>query len=282
MKVAAKFVGIRGSLAAVEHQEPDALKSIHELFRIARHAEQEGTAISNAVSEAIFTTGIRHLAVWAFLYRDQPAYRRAMKEAISAWPSVKMQEMHRGDLVEILQVVDMSTSAEGRQALGLKSDQVPASELFMPLITFRAKAKVRIAAAERRIWEAYGAPPGKRLPDLKVATDELSDALSAYPSGKLAYFSISQDAVNSPIVDQVWESRRLCFAAIYRALAGKTIATTIETKDLKSPFDGKPVQYRFDGRQMTITVSSPNDKINLPPLSFPNEMELGRVGKRKA
>ncbi len=277
MKNVARLVALRASVAASEHRATDAIQDVRIVFRIARHAEQEGTAISNAVSEAIFTTGIRHLAVWAYVYRDESLYHRTMKDAVHAWPSIKMQEIHRGDLCELMSLLDLSVTAHGRNLLGLRGEQVPTSELFAQLTSNRNKAMVQIVAAERRMFAAYGDRPAQRASALQAAKDELSDALSAYPTGKMEYLTVDRDAANSPIVDEVWECRRLCFAAIYRALAGPSIASTIKTSDLTGPFDGKPIGYVFDGRQMTITVSCPDTSINLPPLKFPNAYELGLI-----
>jgi hypothetical protein len=254
---------------------------VREVFRIARHSEQEGTAESSAVSEDIFTVGIRHLAIWAYVFRDRAIYREALAGAIHAWPSIKMQEMHRGDLVEVLRVADLSTSPEGRTALGLKVDQGQSSEWLIPLLSNRLRAKVKMVEAERKIWAAFGMQAGKRMPALKSASDELSDALSAFPSGKIAYFWIGQNAVNSPNVDEDWESRRLCFGAILRALSVNPIAQAIKTIDLRSPFDQKPISYRFDGRQMKITVSCPDLSIDLPPMLFPNRPELMAMRRGK-
>jgi len=274
MKYGAKLLALKGSVAAQAGHPAEAVDNIRGAFRIARHAEQEGTPTAVTVSEGIFSSAVRHLAAWAYVHPKEAAYQKAMSDALHAWPSTKLQEMHRGDLNEVLSVVDLSTTESGRTALGIKPEQVSRSEGFISLFTSRTRAKAKIVEAERHVWAAFAKPPAVRVKELKDARNELSLAMGPFPTGSQYYFSIAQEDKNTFLYDQVWESRRLFFEAILRGLSGGSVRKSIKTADLLSPFDGKPINYGFYDRQMTISVSCPDSEINMPPLKFPTLYEL--------
>jgi hypothetical protein len=76
----------------------------------------------------------------------------------------------------------------------------------------------------------------------------------------------------------LWIAREQTYEALIRALTEKSIPKTIRTSDLKSPFDGKPISYRFDGRQIVISVST--GSTDVVDLRLPRDDELKPAVKR--
>lgn len=70
--------------------------------------------------------------------------------------------------------------------------------------------------------------------------------------------------------ESMWEARRQQFVALSRALQPKVIPRSIKTEDLLSPFDGKQLRYSYDGKQIVIGVSRPDEdprwiQMKIPP-----------------
>jgi len=283
MKFAAKLVALRGSIAAFEGHPDEAIHNIDEVFKIAKHSGEEGTQISTLVQMAIETIGIHYLGLWALEYPDVPGYRTRLQSAVATSLTPNIQWMHRTDLIDIRDVLALSTTAKGRADLGLKDEDVPTAEKIIPFFVSRPKADIKIARLMRKIWEAYGDPPATRISKIDGYWGELMPSLIAYPTGADIYtkFTDMGDSNHGQyLFDQVSESKRLMYRALIRAYGEKTIPSKIRTDDLKSPFDGRPLSYRFDGKQITIEVSCPDKDLDLKPLKMPSDSELTPPKKR--
>ena len=277
MKAGGRLVALRGSLAASDGHPAEAIKNVQELFHVAKHAGEEGTEISFLIQDSIFVIGIRHLALWFFIHPSESSYRKALDDALNSWPKPDLRRLHRSDLLELREVLEDSTTEKGRKDLGLKEEDIPKMEPFVPLIVSRPKANIKLARAMRQIWEALGDSPGNRLWRIDAGWNDLLPAMAAYPTGSDIYMKLTDSGGRDhfrSLYDQVWACRRLSYLALARALSGTSTPKHIDTEGLLSPFDGKPVDYSFDGHQITINVSSPDKSIDIPTLKFPSESEL--------
>ena len=270
MKSGAKFLALRGSVAAHEGNVRSALEDSRRLFVIARQAGEEPTQIANMVRESIEQIGLRELATWAYVHHDQPAYLQALKKVVDDLPRPDLKNEHRGDLFMVLSLIDLTSSKEGRRELGLKDNDI-GTENLMPLFFSRSKARVQIVKAERDYWSALDLPATTRKPALEDADRRIETALMAYPT---AYRSNYGGYTFNSEREEVWEARRLTYLALLRALAAKTLPPSIKTGDLHSPFDGKPLTYHFDGRQVVIEVSDGGHPGLIRPFKLPLDSAL--------
>ncbi len=279
MRMASRILSLRGTLAAVQGRPRDAIANVKEILQISRHIGEEQSGFSFSVQDAVFVIGVKDLAYWSFVFRSQPAYQAFLVDTLKKWPKPDLSVIRRDDYLVLRQVLDMSMTPEGRADLGLKEEFVSRSEKFVPILVSRSRADVVILKSMRKVWESYREPPALRLKHIDEAWGELTPALLAYPTGGDVYLKLT-GALNEdhtlPCFDQVVESGRLRYVAIARALSSPRIPKSIKTDDLLSPFDGKPLHYWFDGRQMTIEVSCPDKTIVLDPMIFPSDKDLGK------
>lgn len=184
--------------------------------------------------------------------------------------------MHRDDLLTMMTLVDESLTPQGRYELGLKEEDVPKIDGLVRLLLSQSKSKIKIATAERQIWEAYGAPPADRTPKMEHAKADLVAGLMAFPVAYSFYDVLFQDDGNADLFDVGNEAHRISYVALQRALSRTPISKSIHAKDLLSPFDKKPVGYSLDGRQIVITVSAPDKEI---VLKLPSDAQLAKAAK---
>ena len=272
MKSAVRFLSLRGSVASQEGQVRSALKDATEILAVARHAGKEPTQIASMVRESIEQIGMRELSSWAFLHPDQPAYRQALKKAVDELARPDLKSEHRSDLFMLLSLIDLTSSTEGRKELGMRDrdyDIVGAD--LMQVLFSRSKAKVQIVQAERDCWSALDLPANKRQAAVGDANRRIEEALMAFP---MAYRSGYGSYGLNSAREQVWEARRLTYLALLRALAAKSVPTSIKTTDLLSPFDGKPLTYHFDGTQIEIDVSDGGHTGLVRPFKLPVDSAL--------
>jgi hypothetical protein len=66
------------------------------------------------------------------------------------------------------------------------------------------------------------------------------------------------ETVEDPYLGHVmsWKSAMLEHRCLLRALARPRIPTKLDTSDLTSPYDGKPLTYSSDGKQIRIEISA--------------------------
>jgi hypothetical protein len=125
--------------------------------------------------------------------------------------------------------------------------------------------------AYRHYWSALDLPENTRGQVLKSAWDEFEESFVAFPIAAETYSQLGGEGDPNLTREERWEAQRQLHLALYRALLPTSIPKTIKTSDLLSPFDGKPLQYTFDGKQMTFAVSEPGTGPNEKPptLNFP-------------
>ena len=253
LKRGARAIALRGSVAAAEGRTDAAIQDAQRLFTIARHAGEEGHLISRMVMESIYELGIRHLAYSASMHRDEPAYRKALADAIAAYPSPDYRREYSDELYQVLLVLDDLGTVAGRRRVGLPEESRSFWQRFSSPSPDRADAKLKIVKAEREFWAAIGGP----TPDPAKAVEARLTRTRVFSNVPVlqAIFSRENDTVALRI--HRGSSRRMKWIALNRALAGSAIPRSIKTDDLSSPYDKRPLTYRFDGKQVEIDVSAP-------------------------
>lgn len=261
MKGGSGLFALRGSVAATCGDHRTAIAEAEKMQKIAIQAGEEGHAISQAVQTTIHLSALRHLAVWASFHPDRPEYRQAMEKAIRALPNEDPKRAHAADLYNLMSTVELSVTPEGRARLGFRQEDIPATEQIASVFMNRSQARVDLVKAERELWAAYTA---ETLDAGRVgrATHDLGRALIAFPTAYSLYIDLDMGGSPSDLRNR--EAFRLHYTALLRALGPNGIARTIKTSDLKSPFDGKPLTYRFDGQDVTITISGLTDPMIIP------------------
>ncbi len=257
MKSAAKFLALRGSVAARSGQTDAALKDGSRIFTIALHAGEEGHALSRLVRDSLYVIGLRRLATWASMHPDQPAYRRAFVEALKKWPEPDPKKEFSADLYQLLDFVEMMRSPEGRAKIGLKPDEVAPIEKVLPLFVDREKARIEIVKKERNLWALLN-NPSAQLVDLQDAVSARDGALFlASPTAADVYQKLLDPQGEDLQPKLSWLARHQQFEALGRVLEAGSFPRSIKTSDLLSPYDGKPLKYRFDGKKVSFEVSGP-------------------------
>jgi hypothetical protein len=276
MKGAARLLALRGSLSATHGDVNAAIADAKRVFVIAGHAGQEGTQISHLVQEGIYDIGVRNLAYWAFTHQDNPAYRLAFKVALDNFPKPNLKQEYRDELFGILSMIDLCATKEGRAELGLREEDIGAAEKIMPLLTSQSKARIRIVQAEREYWSALDRPLKERAELIDKIRLELNMAFISFPTAANVYWNLSSGEDGAVIREPLWQGKVMRYKVLLRALQiSKTPPRKIDTSHLLSPFDGKPVTYTFDGKQIVISTSSSEADSKPTQLKIPPDKAIG-------
>ncbi|HTQ08588.1 MAG TPA: hypothetical protein VMI31_00810 [Fimbriimonadaceae bacterium] len=267
MKGAAKLLALRASLAAAENRPADALADFARLRVLARHAACEPTIISIMVGRAIDAIALQALAECALAC---PSERRGFDDALSsqvgslAAPNLK--DEHREDLVDMLSLIDLCATPEGRKKVGIREEDIGAAARIFPMLLSQPKARIEIVKEERVIWDALDLPPKQASPIIRGATQRRDMALLAFPVAAQIYDMLGSGEEPTPL-DRLnaWQAEKERYTAVAKALSGPAIPRSIRTSDLSSPYDGKALSYRFDGRQIVVTVSGLENALKIPP-----------------
>ena len=271
MKKAATLVLLRGSVAAVHGDPNGAIRNCQELFAVANHLRQEPMLIAHLAADSIDGMAVRHLAILAFLNRHEAPYAAALKRAVEGLPVPNLEQEHLADLSSMLTTLQICSTPEGFAKFGLQKGDVSAMEPIAPFIHNRRRATLRIVRAERAYWRALRLPDAERKWELAKCTDDINQALIAWPTCA-SYHNMFANDSNGGVTNRLrhWEAQHQESIALVRALSTDEIPHSIETQDLKSPYDGKPLSYRFDGKQIVIKVSGYGDgtyksRLTIPP-----------------
>ena len=263
LKSGAKLLGLRGSVAAHEGRESDALANAHKIFAVSKHAGEEGTMISALVSLAIYVIGMNRIADWALLHPASPAYRQALATALKSIPQPDIRRENREQLMNVLSLIELTLTNAGRDKLGLRDEDLPTGPNLFAFFLSQPKAKISIVKAERDVWAALELPPNERSKAIADAVGRRNMSLLSFPVAAKLYDQLSggQDNGDEDLLtarESMVKRYQIAYTAVQRAISKGTVARSIPTSDLKSPTDGKPLTYSFDGIQMVISVDGPD------------------------
>jgi hypothetical protein len=108
----------------------------------------------------------------------------------------------------------------------------------------------------REYWAALGGPIKGMDARAGKAESHIYQGLISFPTAAKVYEAIEGSGRSVTYDMNQVISRKLAYRALLRALSPKKIPKTIKTKDLLSPWDGKPIRYQSDGKKIEITVSA--------------------------
>lgn len=262
MKGAAGLLGLRGTVASFQGQHQAAIGEAEKMAKIADHVGEEGHSISQSVQASMHYQVVLHLATWASLHPDRPEYRRALSDAIRKFPIRNAKREHAADLYQLLSFIDLTATSEGRAKIGLTDPNASVAEWFVPMFVSQANARVDLVKAERRLWTEYTSETPNPA-TIQAIQGDRSRALFAFATASAVYEALTDEDASTYDPRQL-KARLLRYTALLRALEGGTIAPTISTKDLLSPVDGKPLAYRFDGKEIVIEVSGISEPLKIP------------------
>lgn len=257
MKAAVKPLFIRARLSAAEGNHSSALKDCLAIFRIGHHARGQHDILSDLVGEAVRTLGMNALGTLAMRYPAQTLYRQAIDNAVREWEVFPRKSAYRYSLVEVLATIEICSTKEGRATVGIKEQDVLLLGEIMEKAQPPVLAKARIVRAMRKRWAAFDAPASKQKDLMQEAEHEFYKALVTFPIAAKTYESFGagfDEFLDAPLVS---ECRQVAWKAFLRAVELPTIPTTIKTDDLLSPFDKKPVTYKYEKGRIVIEVSAP-------------------------
>mgnify|MGYP006998739677 CR=1 FL=1 len=260
MKSAARVLLLRGAMAAVTGRANDAIADIRNMLKVANHCKDGSTAIPELVGESIELIAMRALADWSYKYR-LPLYSQELKRVLKQRHKPEPKRESRDILFSTLILLEQVSTTEGRQSLGISSqdEEVNRVERLFGFILDKGSAKVKLVESIREGWKALDAPIDQRRYRVRQASYNTSMALLAFPMAGRVSDALGYGDENVPCRVELWKCHQLFYQGALRALSEKVIPKAIRTDDLLSPFDGKPLIYRFDGRQIVIQVSTPKE-----------------------
>jgi hypothetical protein len=269
MRTAAKFLALRASLKASNGHPEAALGDIQKIFAMSRQAAEDPTSFAGFVHDSIAIMALQRLAWWSFAHPRDGLYRLALRSSMSKFPELDLKRDHRMDLYSMLWLVDSTLTPEGRRVLGLHGDQESIGLRLGTGPISQSRARIEIVRAERELWMAIRLPASLRDKTLADATAKLNKCILAFPDASSVMFQYTQDPLSDSPRQKQRAARKETYVAICRALANATVAQRIETKDLLSPFDGQPLRYHFDGRQIDVEVSMGDEDHDSVTLKIP-------------
>lgn len=259
LKSAANVLLLRGRLSAAEGDHASALADAGAILRIASHVDDQSDFLSHMVGDAIRQNGLHFMATMAVRFPDQAAYRQVLGDVVAAYKVRRLKTMLRGELVEILGVIE-DYETEGSNAKGRKSTTHVASQ-----------TKANVVKALRKRWAAFDAPEASQHDLTRQAGQDLVKAFKDVPKLAEAYDGVfGFGELEIPKKDLC---RRVAYQALLRALEYPTLPKAIKTDDLLSPYDKKPVTYKYEKGRILIEVSKSTSRYQ------PYRLEIGPRGR---
>jgi hypothetical protein len=242
MKNAAKVLLVRAQLSAVEGDSASALSDAEAILRIAGHLDDQSDLMSYLTGESIRQIGLSLLAMLAVQFPDQQAYRQGLEDAVTEWEVPLLKPLFRGELVEIFSVIELVEKEKSTVAGQTAPVQLPLA------------ARVEVVKAARLRWASFDSPPSSRKRMARQAHQNLLRALEPIPA-LVDVYDVENNDFSEYDVLLPSATRRVAYKALLRALEQPTLPKTIKTDDLLSPFDKKPVTYKYDKGRILIELS---------------------------
>ncbi|HEY3780644.1 MAG TPA: hypothetical protein VGL56_06140 [Fimbriimonadaceae bacterium] len=273
---------LRGSLEARNGDCVAAVADATAVFTISRHLQEEPVAISQLMGVFFWVTAERALGAWWFHDHGQRLYRKAYLDGLAQYPRFDPRSQESGVTLGLLHLYHQVENGEtDPYALPGPTDKDN-------LKTERKNKELRskshhspeeeagIVRAGREYWRALGLTKSERIRAAAKANSDLMQALRHDAAMKQALIQFGSvdggpflDGLENREDGYVWGKQE--YVALGRALSETPVPEAIRTQDLLSPVDGKPLQYKYDGKQITITVSAGSGmkarpiELKLPP-----------------
>lgn len=271
MKWATKLLILRGTVACREGRVEDALADARRIPKMGEHIGEEPVLIGGLVRVALDRMGVTALGAWSLKTRN-PAYAKEMEVALKAQGPIDLKAGNAMEMFNALTMAELSLTKEGREKIGLKEEDTHKLEGVMPYLMNRNRARAGIVRAHRKMWAAYELPRDQQQAKLEEANHEFYKAFLAFPTAAYIYEALSSGFQEGQVeMVKGVESKQLLMKGIQQALSRPTIPARLELKELKSPYDGKPVVVTFDGTRISAKMSGSEnedgnpDSISIPP-----------------
>lgn len=265
MKSVAKMLTVRGAMIAGT-DPAGAIEETRTIRKMADHARQEPLEISQLVGTSLDRIALLALARWAYRYPQIPAYRKEIERIVASLPAPNLKKHHASCLVEVLSLIEICESREGLVKLGLKDDDIRelrGQRSIVPSLQPKAIGRARIVNGMRMRWESLEKPLQELTAAREKADSEVDQGLRSFPIAAEIYRKLTAGGGADADWIRSVQADRIKYTAFVRAMAAGRPAKSIETKDLLSPYDGKPIDYSFDGKQMVIDARG--SSLTIPP-----------------
>jgi hypothetical protein len=128
----------------------------------------------------------------------------------------------------------------------------------------------------RKYWAALDRPLKKRAELIDKIRWELNMGFISFPTAANVYWNLSSGEDGAVMREPPWQANVMRYRVLLMALqASKTPPRKIDTSHLLSPFDGKPLTYSFDGKQIVISTSSGEADSKPTQLKVPPDKAIG-------
>lgn len=250
MRQAAQLLMLRGVVAAAEGRQEAAIRDIDRTRVVARHLEGESMAVPTLIAISIRASGLRLLAEWSLPEDSRQAYLDALRKSLDDAPRDVLRARWNDELCNLLSTIDLCSTEKGRAKLGLTEDEVaPGEGLFANLID-PWTARSNLVAAYLAVWKSLDEPLEVRLRVFDAHEPAMTKAmLSFLTASKLVDPSSLR---NTLALRERWISQLRQWEVVHRALTQTPIPESMPLSDIVSPFDGKPLGYQFDGKQIVV------------------------------
>ncbi|MBS1708305.1 MAG: hypothetical protein JSS65_06230 [Armatimonadetes bacterium] len=255
LKNIANLFLLRARLQDAEGHPERALADISRARRLATFATSDCMMIMRVIGEGMEMSSLQTLAELTFKHRDNEQYREAFQRIAETVAVLDVRDDYRFDLVEVLSLIRLCETEQGRRQLGLTAEDsaIPPAGQALSKLQSPLVAKAKIVRGTRMKWEALAEEDGARY---AAGLREMWQGMVSFPLAAKVIEPIDNDA-SEPGLPEILYSRRanvLKWRAAARALAGTVVPQQIKTDDLVSPYDSKPIRYAFDGHQIEIST----------------------------
>lgn len=268
MKAVGKLVLARGTLAAKRNPQA-AIADADICLKMAEHVREEPLVIAQLVAVALERMTLRQVACWSLANPERPELRRKLAAMTEQLRPLDLRKMYRYVLVEKLVLIELSETAKGRKDLGLLDTNGP-SPMYRGLALIQPPhvGRAKVVRGQRIFWEALQMPKGEMRRQAEEGLSIYHQGLVSFPHAAVLIEMLEYDAEPENFVNNHAGSQVL-YRTFLRATEHGVPSATIKRDDLLSPYDGKPIGYRWDGKTMELDLRGVDDfsvkKVYFPP-----------------
>ena len=155
MKLGAKLLLLRGSLATQEGKSAAAIAEAKRCFVLASHLSEAPNDVAALVARAIRSMALHHLMAWAFLHPADKAYSDALRRLPSTVKRPGLRFVLAPEMIGTVSLYELARTPQGRKYLGVREDQASSeAERIIPHLQSERVGLSRILKGYRQFWAA--------------------------------------------------------------------------------------------------------------------------------
>lgn len=250
LKYAAKAKCLRATLLAIQGKDKEAIHELDSLTVIRTHLFEQPNDLAPIVGYAIDGIAMNLLIKLSFKYPHRLAYREAIRAGTEdkSKPNKLYASNHR--LFDAISTIKLCETKEGLAEFGITGDAAKPDSNFITAIQPKSEARINLVKAYRDLFrEINGLNRHDKIDKIEFA---IMQAMISFPNAAMIYEGLDMGLSPTVWFDNKPILRRNLLTAFLRATETFPYRTSIKTDDLISPSDGKPLAYKFDGKQMTF------------------------------